>query len=272
MNTEKLLELGWELGLDFSIRIAAALAIFIIGRWVAKWIGSICRKLMEKAEVDAMLQRFLGNLIYATLLTVVILAAISQLGVQTTSFMAILGAAGLAIGLALQGSLSNFAAGVLIILFRPYKTGDYIEAAGVSGSVQEVQVFTTVLNTPDNKRVIVPNSAIMADTITNYSANDTRRVDMTFGVGYSDDLDLVKKTLASIVADESRIMPDPEPAIVVAELADSSVNFAVRVWVKTADYWGVTFDVTEKVKREFDAKGISIPFPQQDVHVYKTEA
>lgn len=269
MNTEKILELGWQLSVDFGIKLAAALAIFVIGRWAAKWITTACKTVMGRADVDVMLQRFLGNVIYAVLLVAVIVAAISQLGIPTTSFVAILGAAGLAIGLALQGSLSNFAAGVLIIFFRPYRTGDFVEAAGVSGSVEAVQVFTTILNTPDNKKVIVPNSAIMNDTITNYSANNTRRVDMTFGVGYSDDLDLVRRVLNQIIDADQRILKEPEPTVAIAALADSSVNFVVRAWVNTSDYWSVFYDTTEKVKRAFDQQGINIPFPQQDVHLYQ---
>ncbi len=272
MDTQQIVQMVIDLGIQFSIKLVSALAIFVIGRWAAKRITNIAKTLMQRGDVDQMLQRFLGNLVYAVLLTMVILAAITQLGVQTTSFVAILGAAGLAIGLALQGSLSNFAAGVLIILFRPYKTGDYIEAAGVSGSVESVQVFTTILNTPDNKQVIVPNSAVMSGTITNYSANDTRRVDMVFGVGYEDSLDKVKQALSEIVSSDSRVHKEPAPVIAVAELADNSVNLAVRVWVDTGDYWGVFFDTTETVKRKFDEQGISIPYPQRDVHVYQKES
>lgn len=272
MDTDKILQIVYDLSLEFSVKLIAALAIFIVGRWAARRVTALVKSLMQKSDVDEMLQRFLGNLVYALLLTVVILASITQLGVETTSFVAILGAAGLAIGLALQGSLSNFAAGVLIILFRPYRTGDYIEVAGVSGSVDSVQVFTTILNTPDNKRVIVPNSAVMSDTITNYSANDTRRVDMVFGVGYGDSLDTVKQCLQEIVSSDSRVHQDPAPVIAVAELADNSVNFAVKVWADTGDYWGIFFDTTETVKRKFDEKGISIPFPQRDVHLYQSQS
>ncbi|MGI9248857.1 MAG: mechanosensitive ion channel family protein, partial [Woeseiaceae bacterium] len=230
------------------------------------------RKVMQKQEVDKTLETFVCNLVRMALLVVVIIAAIGALGVQTTSFIAIFGAAGLAVGLALQGSLSNFAAGVLIVLFRPYKVGDYIEGAGISGSVEQVQILTTVLKTPDNKEVIVPNSQIMTSIITNYSANDTRRVDMVVGVSYSDDLDKVHKTIRSLVAADDRILDDPACAIAVLELGDSSVNFVVRPWVKTADYWDVRFDMTEAIKRRFDKEGISFPFPQQDVHLYQATA
>jgi small conductance mechanosensitive channel len=202
------------------------------------------------------------------LLVVVIIAAISQVGIETTSFIAIFGAAGLAVGLALQGSLSNFAAGVLIVLFRPYRIGDFIEAAGVAGTVEQVQILTTTMKTPDNKKIIVPNSQIMDSIITNYSANDTRRVDMVVGVSYSDDLDKVKKVLEELVSADERILKEPEYKIAVSELADSSVNFVVRPWVKTADYWSVMWDLTELIKKRFDNEGISIPFPQRDIHVY----
>jgi small conductance mechanosensitive channel len=202
-------------------------------------------------------------------MTFVIVAAIGTLGVQTTSFVAVLGAAGLAVGFALQGSLSNFAAGVMLIVFRPFKAGDYVEAGGTAGSVQEVSIFTTVMKTPDNKKVIIPNSQITGGSITNYSAMETRRVDMVFGIGYGDNIKQAKDTLEQILAADERILKDPAPTIAVSELADSSVNFVVRPWVKTADYWAVYFDLTEKVKLTFDEKGISIPFPQQDVHMHQ---
>jgi small conductance mechanosensitive channel len=199
----------------------------------------------------------------------VIIATVGALGIQTTSFVAVLGAAGLAVGLALQGSLANFASGVLIVLFRPYKVGDFIEAAGIAGTVEKVEILTTVFKTGDNKRVIVPNGQVMGSVITNYSANEMRRVDMVVGVSYSDDLDKVRATLEDLIAAEDRIVADPAHKIAVSELADSSVNFVVRPWVKTEDYWGVMFDLTEAIKKRFDKEGISFPFPQQDVHLYK---
>ncbi len=269
MDTAVLVEQGQQLALDFAPKIIAAFVIFIVGRWVAKALVGLVRKALKKMEADPMLVKFVGNLVYVLLLTVVVLAALGKLGVQTTSFIAILGAAGLAIGLALQDSLSNFAAGVMVVLFRPYKVGDYVEAGGVSGSVEEVQIFTTVLNTPDNKKVIVPNGQIVSGTITNYSAYATRRVDMVFGCGYDDNIGKVKNVLNEIVDSDSRILKDPKSQVVVKELADSSVNFAVRVWVNTADYWPVNFDTTEAVKRRFDEEGISIPYPQQDVHMHQ---
>ena len=256
-------------GVDFGIRVVTAIAIFYIGRLIVSLLTRGLHKLMEKQEVDKTLETFVCNLVRVALLAFVVVAAINSLGVQTASFIAVLGAAGLAVGLALQGSLSNFAAGVLIVMFRPYKVGDWIEAAGVSGSVLEVQILTTAMKTGDNKRVIVPNSQIMGSIITNYSAHDTRRVDLVVGVSYSDDLDKVRETLKSIVAADARILDDPAVTIAVSELADSSVNFVVRPWVRTADYWAVLFDLTETIKKRFDAEGISIPFPQRDVHIYQ---
>ena len=256
-------------GLDFAINLVTAIVIFVIGRLVARLLVRGLRRVMQRQEVDETLETFVCNLAGMVLLVFVIIAAISALGIQTASFIAVLGAAGLAVGLALQGSLSNFASGVLIVLFRPYKVGDWVEAAGISGAVEEVQILTTVLKTGDNKRVIVPNSQIMDTVITNYSANNKRRVDMVVGVSYSDNLDKVRATLEELIAAEDRILDDPAPLIAVSELADSSVNFVVRPWVETSDYWGVMFDLNEAIKKRFDEEGISIPFPQQDVHLYQ---
>ncbi len=254
--------------IDFAKNIIVALLIFFGGRWLAGLAVGALRKVMQKQEVDKTLETFVCNLVRMALLVVVIIAAISALGIQTASFIAIFGAAGLAVGLALQGSLSNFAAGVLIVLFRPYKVGDWVEAAGISGAVEQVQILTTILKTGDNKQIIVPNSQIMDSIITNYSANETRRVDMVIGVSYDDDLDKVRSTIQELVAADDRILDEPACTIAVSALADSSVNFAVRPWVKTADYWGVMFDLTEAIKKRFDQDGISFPFPQQDVHLY----
>ena len=266
----QLLELLQEKGIDFGINLAIALAIFYVGKFAVKLVVRAVGKVMQKQGVDETLETFICNLVQASLMIVIVIAAIGAIGIQTTSFIAIFGAAGLAIGLALQGSLSNFAAGVLIVLFRPYLVGDFIEAAGIMGSVEQVQILTTVLKTGDNKQIIVPNSQIMNSIITNYSANDTRRIDMVVGVSYDDDLDKVRATLAELIADEARILEDPAPLVAVAELADSSVNFFVRPWVKSADYCGVKLDLTEAIKKRFDNDGISFPFPQQDVHLYKT--
>jgi len=258
-------------GLDFGLKLITAIAIFVIGRWLAKLVTRGMRKVMQAQQVDKILESFISNIAYWLIMAFVIIATISELGVQTAGFIAAVGAAGLAIGLAMQGSLSNFAAGVLIVMFRHYKVGDYIEAGGVGGSVVAVQILTTTLKTPDNKIIIIPNSQIMDGIITNYSANDTRRVDMTFGVSYADDIDKVRTVIREILDADSRIHKDPEPVIVVGELADSSVNFLVRPWTSTADYWGVYWDTTEKVKKRFDEEGISIPFPQRDVHIVKED-
>lgn len=267
----QLVELLKTQGVELAINVAIAIAIFYIGKFVVAMIVRGMRKVMQKQEIDKTLETFVSNLVRMVLMVIVIIAAISALGIETTSFIAIFGAAGLAVGLALQGSLSNFAAGVLIVLFRPYRVGDFIEGAGIAGVVEQVQILTTVLRTGDNKRIIVPNGQIMDSIITNYSANDTRRVDMVVGVSYDDDLDKVRSVLEDLVAADDRILDDPAVTIAVSELADSSVNFVVRPWVKTADYWGVMFDMTEAIKKRFDKEGISFPFPQQDVHLYKAD-
>ncbi|MDG1463069.1 MAG: mechanosensitive ion channel, partial [Gammaproteobacteria bacterium] len=226
-------------------------------------------KALSKTDMEDTLEKFLCNILNAILMVVLVIASIGALGVQTTSLLAILGAAGLAIGLALQGSLSNFASGVLIVAFRPYKVGDFIVGGGESGTVEEVQIFTTVLKTPDNKKIIVPNSQIMNGTITNVSAHDTRRVDLVVGCGYGDDIDAVYAVLKEILDNHDLILSDPAPSVDLNTLADSSVNFNVRPWCKSGDYWTVYNQVTEQVKRKFDEKGLNIPFPQTDVHVYK---
>ena len=258
-------------GVELAINVATAIAIFYVGKMVVGMLVRGMRKVMQKQEIDKTLETFVSNLLRMVLMIVVAIAAISQLGIETTSFIAIFGAAGLAVGLALQGSLSNFAAGVLIVLFRPYRVGDFIEGAGIAGVVEQVQILTTVLRTGDNKRIIVPNGQIMDSIITNYSANETRRVDMVVGVSYSDDLDKVRSVLEELIAADERILNDPACTIAVSELADSSVNFVVRPWVNTPDYWAVMFDMTEAIKKRFDKEGISIPFPQQDVHLYKAD-
>lgn len=256
-------------GVDLGPKVLAAIAILIIGRVVARFLEKLVRKVMANRQVEQTLISFTAHLTYALLMTFVILAAISKLGIQTTSFIAVLGAAGLAIGLALQGSLANFAAGVLLIIFRPFKVGDYIEGGGTAGTVEEIQIFTTLLKSPDNRKIIVPNAKMTADNITNYSAKDTRRVDMVFGVSYSDDLDKVRRIITGVLEADSRVLKDPAPVIAVATLNESSVDFVARPWVKSADFWAVKFDVTEAIKKKFDAERISIPFPQRDVHLYQ---
>ena len=265
------MDMAVQYGTEYGLNLIGAIAIFVFGKWIARRVTTVIRKLMEKGQVDATLVRFAENLIYIILMIVVILAALNTLGVQTTSFVAILGAAGLAIGLALQGTLGNVGSGVLLIMFRPFKVGDVVSAGGETGSVEAISLFATTLKTPDNKVIIIPNSAVTGGNITNFSAKETRRVDMVFGIGYDDDLKLAKATLEEIVTADERVLKDPAPFIAVSELADSSVNFVVRVWVSSGDYWGVHFDTIEKVKLTFDEKGISIPYPQVAMHLNKPE-
>jgi small conductance mechanosensitive channel len=257
---------------DYGLQLLGAVLILLVGRWVATLLRKLVERSMDKGQVDATLVKFTGNLVYALLMVVVVLAALNQVGVQTTSFIAILGAAGLAIGFALQGSLSNFAAGVMLIVFRPFKVGDFVSAAGEAGIIEEISLFTTQLRTGDNKTIIVPNAGITGGNITNFSAKDTRRVDLTIGVSYRDDLKKVKEVLADILEKDARVLKDPAVTIGVLALGESSVDFAVRPWVKASDYWGVYFDTLQTIKERFDAEGISIPFPQRDIHVYRDPA
>ena len=258
-----------EYAIPWGINIAMAIAIYVIGRIVVGFILSIFRRVMAKSKYDAMLVDFLEAIISAILMLFVIVASLDQLGVDTTSLVAILGAAGLAIGLSLQDSLKNFAAGVMLLVFKPFKSGDFVEAGGTAGTVNKIGIFTSTMTTPDNKEIIVPNGAIYSGTITNFSAKETRRVDMVVGIGYDADLLKAKQVLQEMVEADPRILQEPAPTIAVAELADSSVNFVVRPWVQSADFWGVKFDFTEAVKLRFDKEGISIPFPQMDVHLHK---
>ena len=272
MEVQQLIEKGYELVTVFGVKILAALVVFIIGRWVVKYLRKLTGRVMEKRNVDPTLTKFVANMTYVALLTFVILAALGMLGIQTTSFIAVIGAAGLAVGLAMQGSLSNFAAGVLMIIFRPFKLGDFIEGAGVAGVVEEIQIFSTQLTTPDNKTIIIPNAKLTADNIINYSTKGIRRADMVFGIGYEDDIDKARDIISEILSNDERVLKDHPVQVAVSELADSSVNFVARPWVNAADYWGVVFDATEAVKKRFDAEGISIPFPQRDVHLYEHKA
>jgi len=272
MDVQQLIAKGYELVTVFGVKILAALAVFVIGRWVVKYLGKLVGRVMEKRNVDPTLTKFIASMTYVALLTFVILAALGMLGVQTTSFIAVIGAAGLAVGLALQGSLANFAAGVLMIIFRPFKVGDFIEGAGVTGIVEEIQIFTTRLATPDNKTIIIPNAKLTADNIINYSAKGTRRADMVFGIGYDADIDKARDIITDILSNDGRVLKDPPLQVAVSQLADSSVNLVTRAWVNVADYWGVVFDTTEAVKKRFDAADITIPFPQRDVHLYEHKA
>ncbi|MCS3461529.1 mechanosensitive ion channel domain-containing protein [Aeromonas sp. BIGb0445] len=258
--------------LEYGVNITAALITLLLGYIATNLISGGVEKVMKARNLDATITHFVGSVLKYGLLVFVVLAALGRVGVQTTSFIAIIGAAGLAIGLALQGSLSNFAAGFLLIIFRPIKSGEFIEVAGTAGMVQSVQLFTTTLTSADNKMVVVPNSAILNGNIINYSRMDTRRVDMTFGIGYGSDLRKAKLVLERLVNEEPRILKEPAVTIAVAALLDSSVSIVVRPWVKTGDYWGVWFDFHERVKLAFDAEGIEIPFPQMALHMHKPQA
>ena len=269
---EEIISKVQELFTVFGLKIIAAILIFIIGRWVAKLVRSILEKILTKSsKVDNTLVAFVGNLTYVILLIFVIVAALGQVGVQTASLVALLGAAGLAVGLALQGSLANFAAGILLIIFRPFKVDDLIEAAGVTGIVEKIEIFTTHLKTLDNKAIIVPNSKLTGDNITNFTKKDIRRVDLIAGVSYEDDIDKVKAAINDVLSSEELVLKDPAPTVAVFEMADSSVNFVVRPWTRTENYWDTYFNVTENIKKEFDSRGITIPFPQRDVHLYNKE-
>jgi len=256
---------------EYGLKIVAAILIFVIGKWVVKKITAMTKSMMEKAKIDKTLIEFAESLIYFILLLMVILASLNALGINTTSFIAVFGAASLAVGLALQGSLANVGAAVLIIIFRPFKVGDFVEAGGATGTVEDVNLFSTIIAPLDNRTIIVPNAAIVGGNITNYSQKENRRVDHVFGIGYGDDLKLAKETLMEMLVNDDRVLKEPAPFVAVSELGDSSVNFTTRAWVKSADYWDVYFDQVEKVKLTFDEKGISIPFPQMDVHMDKTE-
>lgn len=269
MDVQAILTTLQELFTVFGLQILAAIAIFAVGKWLAGRLSKLTVNILNRNNVDPTLVKFLRNIVYTLLLVFTVLAALRQVGIETTSFIAVLGAAGLAIGLALQGSLSNFAAGVLMIIFRPVKVGDLIEAAGATGFVEEVQIFTTKLVTPDNKTVIIPNSNMTADNIINYSTKGKIRIDLVFGIGYEDDMSKAKKILSDVMQNHDKVLKDPPPFVGLESLGDSSVNFAARPWVDPKHYWDVYFDVQEEVKRRFDVEGVSIPFPQRDVHVYQ---
>ncbi len=256
------------MGTDWGIKILIALVIFVVGKWVARKVSDMGRGMMENREVDAMVAGFVSNIAYSALLVFVVIAALGQLGIETTGAVAILGAAGLAIGFALQDSLSNFAAGFLVIVFKPFKAGDFVEVAGTSGSVEKIELFTTTLKTPDNRIIIIPNGAVTSGNIVNFTATGTRRVDMVIGCGYNDNLKDVKALLEKLVAEDDRVLAEPAPTIGVSELGDNSVNFVVRPWTATGDYWGFFFDFHQRVKESFDEAGFSIPYPQRDVYVY----
>jgi len=274
MNYEELLPKLIDVSITYGLLVLKAVAIFVIGRLAAKVVASIVDKVMKRSKMDEMLRKFLRNIVYAVLLTFVVIASIGALGIQTASLVAILGAAGLAIGLALQGSLGNFAAGVLMIIFRPYKLGDLVCVADTEGFVEEVDVFTTTLRLPDRTKIIIPNGQIMDAKITNYTDAETRRLDLEVGIGYGDDIDHAKQVLLEAIKKSQYTLPDPEPKVTVASLGDSSVNLAVRPWINAQDYAPASHELTEVIKKTLDAASISIPFPQRDVHMYnhqKTE-
>ncbi|PMH43872.1 mechanosensitive ion channel protein [Vibrio sp. 10N.286.49.B3] len=260
-----------ELLIQYGVNIISAILILFIGNLIVKTIAGSVAKILEKKEMDKAVIEFIHALVRYTLFVIVLIAALGRIGVQTASVVAVIGAAGLAIGLALQGSLSNFAAGVLIVAFRPFKSGDYVEVGGVAGSVESIQIFQTVLTTPDNKMVVVPNGGVIGSPITNYSRHATRRIDHVIGVSYKADLKKTKEVITRVLAEDSRILTTPAPTIGVVALADSSVNFVVRPWVKTAEYWDVYFSSLQEIKEALDAEGIEIPFPQMDVHLNKQE-
>lgn len=251
----------------YGLPLLWAFVIFVVGRIVAKTISNAVAKGMTSAKVEETLVKFTKNMLFVAMMVFVVIAAISKMGVETTSFAAVVAAAGLAIGLSLQGTLSNFAAGVLLIIFRPFKVGDFVDAGGIAGIVEEIQIFSTQMRSGDNKQIIVPNGQIMGTTITNFSAKPTRRIDLVIGVSYSDDLQKVRTVLQDILGKDARILPEPAPTIAVLALGESSVDFAVRPWVKNSDYWPVFFELQETIKVRFDSEGISIPFPQRDLHI-----
>jgi small conductance mechanosensitive channel len=271
MDISKYTDMAILYASQYGLKVIAAILIFIIGKWATNKLTSISKKLMLKAKVDKTLVEFAESLIYFMLLLMVVLASLNALGVNTTSFIAVFGAAGLAVGLALQGSLANIGAAVLIIIFRPFKVGDFVEAGGATGTVDDVNLFSTIISPLDNRTIIVPNAKIIGGNITNYSKKPQRRVDHVFGIGYDDDLKLAKETLMEIMLSDKRVLAEPAPFVAVSELGDSSVNFVFRAWVETADYWDVYFSMLEKVKLTFDEKGISIPYPQMDIHTNKIE-
>lgn len=256
--------------IPWGSKLFLAFVVFIIGRWAAKLLSNIVKRLLAKASFDDTLQQFIGNITYSALLVAVVIASLEQLGVDTTSILALFAAAGLAVGLALKDSLSNFAAGVMLVIFKPFKTGDFIEAAGVAGIVESVGIFNTLMRTGDNRDIIIPNGHVYGGSITNASRRETRRIDLVIGIGYEDNIGQAKSIVEKILTNDQRILQDPPPAIMVAELGESSVDLAIRPWVKKEDYWAVRCDLLEKIKVTFDENGISIPYPQTELHINQT--
>ncbi len=261
--------MGMEMALEYGPPLVMAILTLIIGLWIIGWVTNGVMKAFEKSGMEVTLRRFLRSLINIGLKALLLISVASMIGIETTSFIAVLGAAGLAVGLALQGSLANFAGGVLILIFRPYKVGDFIDTSGFSGTVAKIEIFNTVMTTPDNKTIIIPNGAISNGPITNFSTQETRRVDIVFGIGYDDDMKKAREILMGLIEADERILKDPEPFVRVSNLGDSAVDITTRSWVNAADYWGVYFDLIENAKLAFDENGISIPYPQTDVHLYQ---
>jgi small conductance mechanosensitive channel len=268
MNTEAIMGQIHKIILTFGPKLIAAIVVWIIGGWVIKILLNALDRIMAKAETDASLKPFLRSMAAILLKVMLVISVLGMLGIQMTSFIAILGAAGLAVGMALSGTLQNFAGGVMILIFKPFKVGDVIEAQGFIGSVSEIQIFNTILKTPDNKTIIIPNGGLATSSMVNYSTEERRRVDWTVGVGYGDDLGKARKVIQELCDADARILKDPAAFIAVSELADSSVNFTVRAWVNAADYWGVFFEMNEKIYNTFNSEGLNIPYPQMDVHVH----
>ncbi len=269
MSTEELTSMVIKWVLNLSARVLIALAIFFIGRWIIRYLRKLLRRMMERRAVEASLKSFLLNLVSITLTLFLIIVIIGILGIDTTSFVAIFASAGLAIGMALSGTLQNFAGGVMILIFKPFRVGDFIEAQGQTGTVKEIQLFNTVINTTDNKTIMIPNGGISTGIINNYSKESIRRVEWTFGIGYGDDYDLAKATIASMLDQDARVLKDPAYFIAVSSLGDSSVNIVVRAWTSTGDFWSVFFDMNEKVYKQFPIVGLNIPYPQMDVHLHQ---
>ena len=269
MNPEIILSKITEIALKYGPKLVAAIAVLIIGVWIIKVIVKSFGKAMEKSRIDPSLKPFLIGLAGTLLKVLLVISVLGMMGIQMTSFIAILGAAGLAVGMALSGTLQNFAGGVMILIFKPFKVGDFIDAQGYTGTVSEIQIFNTILKTPDNKTIIIPNGGLSTSSMINYSTEDRRRVDWTIGVGYGDDIDKARQVIKRLCDGDSRILKDPEVFIAVSELADSSVNFTVRAWVNACDYWGVYCEMNEKVYKTFDGEGLNIPYPQMDVHVHR---
>ncbi len=269
MNTEQILSKLTDISVEYAPKLIGALIIWIIGGWIIKFLTRGIEKVMDKRNFDASLKPFFISFLSILLKVILVISVLSMIGVEMTSFIAILGAAGLALGLALSGTLQNFAGGVIILIFKPFKVGDFIDAQGHSGSVHQIQIFNTILKTPDNKTIIIPNGGLSNTSMTNFSTEETRRVDWTFGIAYGDDADKAKAVILKLCNEDSRIQKEPELFVALSELGDSSVNFAVRAWVKTPDYWSVFFDMNEKVYKTFSKEGLHIPFPQMDVHVHK---